>query len=282
MKATRLAAAAVLACVAILLTDDMVARRRAPHDDEVLKAAPSPERAAELVRVTAARLARKSRDGAVAWALIGSSAIFLMCAKRGAPLRVASPAHPPGASGRPTMKWSTSFHPASRQQPAPAAELDLAFLDQLIAKHGRAKEDAIPLLGAIQSHCGYLPDEALRRLCELTEITPAQISGTSTFYSQFRHSPTGKHLVRVCHGTACHVSGARQISDELGRYLGIPAGADTDPSRMFTVEEVACLGCCSLAPVLMVDGNTAGRLTPSAACEALIRFAAPFAEKETM
>jgi NADH:ubiquinone oxidoreductase subunit E len=103
----------------------------------------------------------------------------------------------------------------------------------------------------------------------LTEITPAEIAGTSSFYSRFRRSPVGEHLVRVCHGTACHVSGARQITDELRRYLAIPEGADTDPARQFTLDEVACLGCCSLAPMIMVDGHPAGKLTPATACEAL-------------
>jgi NADH:ubiquinone oxidoreductase subunit E len=79
----------------------------------------------------------------------------------------------------------------------------------------------------------------------------------------------GEHLVRVCHGTACHVSGARQITEELRRYLAIPEGEDTDAARRFTLDEVACLGCCSLAPVLMVDGRTAGKLTPAGACDAL-------------
>jgi NADH:ubiquinone oxidoreductase subunit E len=111
----------------------------------------------------------------------------------------------------------------------------------------------------------------------LTGITPAQIAGTASFYGQFRRSPTGKHIVRVCHGTACHVAGARQITDELRRYLAIPEGADTDKERMFTIDEVACLGCCSLAPVLMVDGHAAGRLTQSSACDELQRFE----EKET-
>jgi NADH:ubiquinone oxidoreductase subunit E len=270
MKPVRIAAAAVAVCVAILVADDLVAKRHAPHDDQVLKAPPTPERAAELVRVTAARRARKSRDGVVAWLLIGASAAFLFFAKRGVSLRAPDPLGP-------KLRSTPASRPVARRQATSPPALDLAFLDDLIAKYGRAKEAAIPLLGAIQSHCGYLPDEALRRLCELTEITPAQISGTSSFYSQFRRSPTGKHLVRVCHGTACHVSGARQISDELRRYLDIAEGADTDAGRMFTVEEVACLGCCSLAPVLMVDGDTAGRLTPAAACEVL----EPIAEKET-
>jgi NADH:ubiquinone oxidoreductase subunit E len=149
------------------------------------------------------------------------------------------------------------------------AELDLGFVDTLVSKIGRGKEAAIPLLQAIQTHYRYLPDEALRRLCELTEITPAEIAGTSSFYGQFRRSPVGEHMVRVCHGTACHVSGARQITEELRRFLEIPEGADTDTARMFTLDEVACLGCCSLAPVLMVDGHTAGKLTPATACDAL-------------
>ena len=156
--------------------------------------------------------------------------------------------------------------------PRPLTEpppLDLSFVDTAIAQHGRTRESAIPLLQAIQTHYRYLPDEALRRVCELTDVTPAQIAGTSSFYAQFRRSPVGKHVVRVCHGTACHVSGARQITEELRRYLAIPEGADTDPSRTFTLDEVACLGCCSLAPVLMVDGHTAGRLTPASARNAL-------------
>jgi NADH:ubiquinone oxidoreductase subunit E len=151
-------------------------------------------------------------------------------------------------------------------KPAP---LDLNFIDELAAHHGRSKENAIALLQAVQKHYRYLPDEAIRRLCELTEITPAQFAGTSSFYGQFRSTPAGKHTVRVCHGTACHVAGARHVTDELRRYLAIPDGADTDLARMFTLDEVACLGCCSLAPVLMVDGHTAGRLTPATASVAL-------------
>jgi NADH:ubiquinone oxidoreductase subunit E len=276
MRLAYLAGAVVLACVAILITDDIVGTRRALRDVQIYKSTGGAQRAAELERITAARRARKSRDDAVAWALIASAALFLTLEKRGAGFSVTRPERLPDPGRRPAMR--TSSHAAKRKPtPAPAAEPDLGFIDQLIAEHGRSKEAAIPLLGAIQAHYRYLPDEALRRLCEITEITPAQIAGTSSFYAQFRRSPTGKYIVRVCHGTACHISGARQISDELRRYLEIPVGADTDPARMFTVEEVACLGCCSLAPVLMVDGNTAGRLTPSTACDAL----QPFAEEET-
>ncbi len=148
-------------------------------------------------------------------------------------------------------------------------EIDLSIVDDIINKEGRSREAAIPILQAIQSHFRYLPDEALKKVCEETEITPAQIAGTSSFYSQFRSSPVGKHIVKVCHGTACHVSGITPIHDEMSRYLSIPADADTDPKRLFTLDKVACLGCCSLAPVIMIDENTVGRLTPASACEAL-------------
>lgn len=292
MRRTWIAGSVVAACVAILLADSIVASRRAPQDDKLIlnlqrqvksDASLAPKLAAEQKRVTAARLARKSRDNVVAWTLIAAAALFLTWAGQAVPRRaVAAPLRSRLTNIRvtpnrlPTCDGPIPSRDGKGAVPA-APELDLTFVDQLVAQHGRSRESAIPLLQAIQSHYRYLPDEALRRLCELTEITPAQIAGTSSFYAKFRRSPTGKHIVRVCHGTACHVAGARQVSDELRRYLAIPEGADTDAERMFTVDEVACLGCCSLAPVLMVDGQTAGRLTPSSACDAL----QPFEERET-
>jgi NADH:ubiquinone oxidoreductase subunit E len=213
--------------------------------------------------VTAARLERKNRDNAVAWVLIAAAAAFLTFAKG-----LVGPAKVPVRGDRSATRGSRADE-GVRPTLAAAPELDLEFVDQVVAKIGRGKEAGIPLLQAIQNHYRYLPDEALRRVCELTEITPAEIAGTSSFYGQFRRSPVGEHVVRVCHGTACHVSGARQITEELRRYLAIPDGEDTDAARLFTLDEVACLGCCSLAPVLMVDGHTAGKLTPATACDAL-------------
>jgi NADH:ubiquinone oxidoreductase subunit E len=257
--------------VAVLIADYAVASRRKPYDDELVKslqqqtkadASFAPALAAEQKRVTAARLARKTRDNGVAWALIAAAAAFLTLAKKWVPR----------GQGQALGDGSQAKAPGPhRTRPAAAAapELDLGFVDTLVSRIGRGKEAAIPLLQAIQTHYRYLPDEALRRLCELTEITPAEIAGTSSFYGQFRRSPVGEHVVRVCHGTACHVSGARQITEELHRFLEIPDGADTDAARLFTLDEVACLGCCSLAPVLMVDGHTAGKLTPATACDAL-------------
>jgi NADH:ubiquinone oxidoreductase subunit E len=147
-----------------------------------------------------------------------------------------------------------------------------ADIDRIVEDAGRSPDGVIAILRAIQGRYRYLPREALRRVCEVTEITPAQITGVSTFYSQFRHTPVGRHIVRVCHGTACYVRGAEQITDSIRRYLGLAEEEDTDDERTFTVEKVACLGCCSLAPCLMIDEVTYGHLTPQSAPESLEVF----------
>ncbi len=135
---------------------------------------------------------------------------------------------------------------------------DLAFIDETVTRIGSGPEALIPILQAVQDHYGYLPQEALRRVCEQTEITPAALEGVSTFYDMFRHKPVGESVVRVCRGTACHVSGAPRVEDALRRHLHIPEGDDTDRERKFTVEPVACLGCCTLAPVVKINETTLG------------------------
>jgi len=151
-------------------------------------------------------------------------------------------------------------------------DLDLKFVDATVQRLGRRPEAVIPILQALQSHYRYLPREALERVCSLTEITPAQIAGVSTFYGRFRHRRVGKHIISVCHGTACHVKGAGLIQDALERHLKIPRGDDTDPEGLFTIEQVACLGCCTLAPVVQIDGVTFGRLTSHGIPEMLDEF----------
>ncbi len=134
-------------------------------------------------------------------------------------------------------------------------ELDLTFVDQAVEKIGTGPEKVLELLQAVQEHFRYLPNEALERVCELTQISPASIAGVSTFYSQFRHRPAGRHIIRVCIGTACHVKGGGQVYDAFKRQLGIGEEEDTDPQKLFTVEKVACLGCCMLAPVIQIQGQ---------------------------
>jgi len=150
--------------------------------------------------------------------------------------------------------------------------LDLAFVDQTLDRLGRGPEMVIPILQAIQGHYRYLPQEALERVCQQTEITPATITGVATFYTQFRHRPVGRHIVSVCHGTACHVKGSQLVQEALDRRLGLTNGQDTDPQGLFTVQKVACLGCCTLAPVLQIDDVTYGRMTPQLVPEVLADF----------
>jgi NADH-quinone oxidoreductase subunit F len=145
-------------------------------------------------------------------------------------------------------------------------------INHIIDQTGTRKEAVIPILQAIQKHYNYLPEEALKQVCDNTEITPAEIIGVASFYSQFRFQPAGKHLVKVCVGTACHVKGAGLVHDSLKRSLKIPDGQDTDADRLFTIEKVSCLGCCTLAPVVQIDSTTYGHVTPATASTILEDF----------
>ena len=146
-----------------------------------------------------------------------------------------------------------------------SADVDLGFVDRAIRLAGESPEAVIPILQQMQEHYGYLPVEALRQVCEKAEISPAAISGVATFYDMFRHQPAGQHTIRVCRGTACHVTGADKVEEALRLHLGIPDGKDTDPTREFTIEPVACLGCCTLAPVVKIEEHTFGHAKPEKA-----------------
>jgi NADH-quinone oxidoreductase subunit F len=135
-------------------------------------------------------------------------------------------------------------------------------IHDIINKKGTGKDAVIPILQAIQKYFNYLPEEALEIVCEHTEITPAEIVGVASFYSQFRFKPAGKHMVKVCVGTACHVKGADLVYDSLRRVLKLEGDIDTDTDGIFTVEKVSCLGCCSLAPAVQIDSVTYGHVTP--------------------
>ena len=121
----------------------------------------------------------------------------------------------------------------------------------------------IPALQRVQSEDGFISRASMLEIHEQTGIPVAHIYGVATFYSQFRLRPVGRNVVRVCHGTACHVSGAETITRTLEDELGIKVG-ETSPDRQFTLETVSCLGCCSLAPVITVNETTHGNLEASA------------------
>lgn len=139
-----------------------------------------------------------------------------------------------------------------------APEIDVSAVDAMVSRIGKEAKHLIPLLQAVQKKWNWLPPQALERIAETTEITPEAITGVATFYSQFRHHPVGKHIVKTCVGTACHVSGASILDETFRNHLKVGEGEHTSPDNIFTVEEVACLGCCMLAPVVQVDDTIYG------------------------
>ena len=145
--------------------------------------------------------------------------------------------------------------------------------EEVMKGYTGAESQLIPLLQKLQEAYGYLPRNVIERLSEKTGIFVSQIMGVVTFYSQFRLEPIGKNIVKICFGTACHVIGAENVADAICRELGIQLGGTTE-DRLFTVESVACIGCCSLAPVITIDDETHGRLTPDTAREAIRGFRA--------
>lgn len=141
----------------------------------------------------------------------------------------------------------------------------------------RRREDLIAMLLTIQRGLGYLPEDALLDVARLTRLPVSAVYGVATFYEQFRLDPCGRHVVKVCRGTACHVRGGDRILRELRTAFRIEPGETTD-DNLFTLETVACFGSCALAPVVVIDDTVMGRMTPyrtRAALERLEDVAAP-------
>jgi NADH:ubiquinone oxidoreductase subunit F (NADH-binding)/NADH:ubiquinone oxidoreductase subunit E/Pyruvate/2-oxoacid:ferredoxin oxidoreductase delta subunit len=148
-------------------------------------------------------------------------------------------------------------------------KIDLTFVDRCVEQTGRTEDKVLGILQAVQGEYGYLPEAALRRICDITDITPAGIMGISTFYDFFRHKPAGKHIIRVCVGTACHVKGAADVYKAFERHLKIEDGGDTDAAGLFTIEKVACLGCCTLAPAVQIGEVTYGHVSSDTVAKVL-------------
>jgi NADH:ubiquinone oxidoreductase subunit F (NADH-binding)/NADH:ubiquinone oxidoreductase subunit E len=136
-------------------------------------------------------------------------------------------------------------------------------LGSLIQDKGSHPGALVPLLLSIQDHFGYLPQALLELIPEMTRISPAMVRGVATYYSHFRLRPAGKHMIKVCTGTACYVKGAEQTYSAFRERLKIRDEDDTDPERLFTIAKVACLGCCMLAPAVQIDDRIYGWVTPS-------------------
>ena len=153
-----------------------------------------------------------------------------------------------------------------------AGKLALDQLDAILEKYQGVKGALIPVLQEAQNAYGYLPREVIKHIAEKMSIPVSQIYGVVTFYAQFHLNPRGKNIIRVCQGTACHVRGAKGILKALEDSLQVKAGGTT-PDLKFTLETVACIGACGLAPVLMVNDDTHGRLTPEVIPELLAKYA---------
>ena len=140
-------------------------------------------------------------------------------------------------------------------------KLDLTKLDEIVARYRDQKWPVIPLLQEVQEEFGYIPPEAITQIAKAVGMFPAQVQGVITFYEQLYTTPRGKNVVRVCRGTACHVRGGKTILKLVKQYLGVDEG-QTTPDMEYTLETVACIGVCALAPNIVVGKDTHGNMNP--------------------
>jgi len=134
-------------------------------------------------------------------------------------------------------------------------------LESIFAKFNGNQDEIIPLLQSVQNEYGYLPEETMLEIARFTRVPESRVFGVATFYAQFRFTPMGENRIMVCRGTACHVKGATKILEEIERVLNIKEG-ETTPDGKYSLETVACIGCCSLAPCVMINKKVEAKLTP--------------------
>ncbi len=140
-------------------------------------------------------------------------------------------------------------------------KVDLSLLENVLAEYANVPGSLITILQNTQEIYGYIPTDAIYHISERTGLSAAKILGVATFYSQFRFKAVGKYLILLCKGTACFVNGADRIADAISEELGI-GDNETTEDGLFSLSLVSCLGCCSLAPVMMINEDTYGSLTP--------------------
>ena len=158
------------------------------------------------------------------------------------------------------------------------AILDLTILEDILSAFTDISgNDLIPILQQIQESYGYLPKDVVMEVSDRTCIAASQIYGVATFYEQFHFKPRGKHLIRCCRGTACHVKGGPEVIEEIKQYLNIEPG-ETSEDGKFTFETVACLGACALAPLMVIDGDYYGMMTKQKIADVLDGFRKPAEE----
>jgi len=134
-------------------------------------------------------------------------------------------------------------------------------IDEILSNYSIAKSNIIPILQAVQAEYGYLSEESISAIAKYLRLSESVVYGVSTFYAQFKFVPVGEKLIRVCRGTACHVRGVSRVLDETSKLLGIGPGETTDDLK-YSLESIACFGSCALAPVMVVNEDVNGKVTP--------------------
>jgi NADH-quinone oxidoreductase subunit E len=142
---------------------------------------------------------------------------------------------------------------------------------EVLAPYKGEKGVLIPILQAVQGEFGYIPEETVPQIARFQRLSPSEVYGVATFYAQFRFTRPGEHTVKVCVGTACHVRGGARILAEVEKRLDIKPGETTEDYK-FSLEKVACFGCCALSPIMVVDGTVHSRMTPAKAREVLSSY----------
>lgn len=147
------------------------------------------------------------------------------------------------------------------EQSAQHEAIDFSKVEKVLEKYKNVRGAVIPALQMVQAEYGYLPEAVIDIISERLHVSAHEIIGVATFYAQFHLRPRGQHIIKVCCGTACHVKGAKKVLEKLSETLEVSTGMTTK-DNVFTLEEVACLGACSLAPVMLVDEDLHGKLAP--------------------
>jgi NADH-quinone oxidoreductase subunit E len=141
-------------------------------------------------------------------------------------------------------------------------------MNKIFSRHTGDRQELIPILQETQGKFRYLPAAAIREIARFLHISESTVYGVATFYAQFKLTPLGKKVIRVCRGTACHVRGASKVLYEIEKKLGIKAG-ETTPDMEYTLETVACIGACALAPTMLIENETYGKMTVGKVAEVL-------------
>ena len=160
----------------------------------------------------------------------------------------------------------------SKTWPISDPSIDITLLEEDLIKYADTRGSLITILQKAQDLYGYLPYDLLAYISSRLGVKPAKVLGVVTFYTQFRTKPVGENLILLCQGTACHVNGSANIEEAIREYLGVEEG-DISADGVFTYNNVACLGCCSLSPVMMIGGKTYGNLTKDSAVKILKEIA---------